>query len=154
MHHIFCKNSLNMTIKSDIDKTFDRVIWTYIQHMLHKFDVLTSFIHLLMKCVTITDIAIRFNNTRTFYFKPTKGLRQGDLLSHLLFIIVWKVSLPLFIMQFLMVWWTTYSLRYYKNPQTHIAFADDFTLFTKATPKVLQGIRNVISSFVICLSRI
>lgn len=45
------------------------------------------FISLIQKCISISQIAIRFNQQITSYFKTTRGLSQGDSLSPLLFII-------------------------------------------------------------------
>lgn len=35
-------------------------------------------------------------------------------------------------------WWVSYSLKQFNNPPTHLALADDFILFTKASPKEIN----------------
>lgn len=80
LHHIYNRKSTqNMALKLDIVKAFDRINWTYLEFMLQKFNFPASVISIIMKCVTTTSIAIRFNGSITSYFHPSRGLRQGDL---------------------------------------------------------------------------
>lgn len=81
-----------------------------------------------MKRFTTTFIAIRFNNTRTPYFKPTRGLRQCDPLSPLLFVICMEGFSVLINHAKQTGSWVPYSLKLCRNPPTHLAFVDDFIL--------------------------
>lgn len=82
MHQVYSKNSLlNMAM------AFDRVNWLYLKSMLHKFHFPVATINLLMKCVTTTTIAIHYNDSKTPYFKPSRGLYQEDPLYPLLFVL-------------------------------------------------------------------
>lgn len=45
------------------------------------------FKHLIYQCISNTSIAIRFNQTKTSYFYPSRGLCQGDPFSSLLFLL-------------------------------------------------------------------
>lgn len=41
-----------------------------------------------MKCVTSVTLCVKFNSEALDYFQPLRGLRQGDPVSHYLFILV------------------------------------------------------------------
>lgn len=115
--------------------------------MLHKFQFHSSIIHILMTCVTTTRTAIQFNNTRTPYFKPSRGLRQGDLLSLLFFVIYMECFTALINHAKQASWWVSYSLKQHINPSSYLAFGEDFILFTKATPQGIQGVKKKFSLF-------
>lgn len=38
--------------------------------------------------------------------------------------------------------WVSYSLKQYNNPLSHLGFADDDIIFTKASPIGMQGVKK------------
>lgn len=147
MHHIHSKNNFSMALKLDMTKAFNIVYQSYFKCMLHKFNFLASMINILMQCVTTTCIVIRFNNTRTHYFKPSRGLRQRNPLSPFLFVLCMEGLSALILQESQRGLRATYSLRYFRDPLVHLTLSDDFILVTKATTKGIQGIQHVISKF-------
>lgn len=77
----------NIAIKLKLSKAFNRVEWQFILAMLKKLEFPSSFIHLIHQCLHTTKIGVHFNQSTTSCFHPTRGLRQGELLSPLLFLI-------------------------------------------------------------------
>lgn len=78
---------INIAIKLGLSKSFDRVEWPFIFPMLKKLEFSSSFTHLIHQCLHTTKIVVLFNQSKTSYFYPTRGLRQEDPLSPLLFLI-------------------------------------------------------------------
>lgn len=68
----------NIDIKLDLSKAFDRVEWTYLLALLHKLQFPPALIQLISQCISTIKIAIHFNKSKTSYFSPTRGLKQGD----------------------------------------------------------------------------
>lgn len=83
-------------------------------------------------------------NMRGFLGK--RGVRQGDLLSHYLFVIFIEV-----LVQFLNQAAVGGVIKYHhlcaQISLTHIYFADDFLMFSEASSLSLQGIKSVMDWF-------
>lgn len=147
MHHVYNHHNLNMTLKLDMLKAFDCVNWCYLQLMLCKFHFSPMVINVLMKCVSTRSTTIHFNNARTSYFKPTRCLRQSDLVSPLLFVIQME-GFSAFIRTVLESgWWVPLSFTRFRNPPSPFASTNEFILFSKTTNKGLMGIQRVMGSF-------
>uniref|UniRef100_A0A2N9I0Z5 Reverse transcriptase domain-containing protein n=1 Tax=Fagus sylvatica TaxID=28930 RepID=A0A2N9I0Z5_FAGSY len=91
--------------------------------------------HMLNECVSFVSFSILINGGKTDYFKPSRGLRQGDPLSPYLFILCQEVLSRLIDRQF-----NSGAINGVKmNPSgpafTHVMYADDLMLFAKATSR-------------------
>lgn len=78
-------------MKIDIKKAFDTIEWTYLLHVLKCFgfnECFCSWIHTILQSA---KLSVSVNGKSTGFFNCTRGVRQGDPLSPLLFCIVEEV---------------------------------------------------------------
>jgi hypothetical protein len=72
-------------LKIDYEKAYDRFNWDFLEEMMSSRGVGSKCVSWVMKLVNNGSIAIRLNDRNSGFFKPGKGLRQGNPLSPLLF---------------------------------------------------------------------
>jgi hypothetical protein len=75
----------NLALKIDISKAFDTLEWPFLLTVLSKFgfnEVFCNWIHVILKSAFLS---VSINGKAHGYFNCTRGVRQGDPLSPLLF---------------------------------------------------------------------
>lgn len=76
-----------MALKIDLEKAFDRLNWDFIREVLFELGLPSSFVSLVMFCVTSPTMALLWQGSPSSTFSPSRGLRQGDSLFTFLFIL-------------------------------------------------------------------
>lgn len=99
-----------------------------------------------MHCVSLSTFSILWNGNKLPNFKPTHGLRQGDPLSPYLFILcIEKLSIA--INNAVLQWnWEPIHITN-SGPLSHLLFADDVLLFTKAKSSQFRFVSDLFDSF-------
>jgi len=88
IHSIWTKHLKCILLKIDLSKAFDRVSWLYIKMILIHIGFPLALINWIMACITSPTFSILINGSASHYFHSERGLRQGCLLSPLLFLLV------------------------------------------------------------------
>ena len=77
-----------MLLNLDLSKAFNKLSWQYIRKVLRAFGFREPWIRWIMSLISSTFFSILVNGYPSKNFMPTKGIRQGDILSPFLFVIM------------------------------------------------------------------
>ena len=108
-----------------------------------------QFTKWVMACVTSVQFTIHINGLMSTPFKGGKGLRQGDPLSPLLFVLTME-----YLSRLLRKARHEADFKFHphcsKLVLTHLMFADELILFSKAHPASLHHIMSALHKFHEC----
>lgn len=144
--HYNRKTTPRCLMKIDLKKAYNMVRWEFLEDVLKGYGFPMPFIQLIMMCVTTITFTIKVNGAGYGYFEGKGGLKQGDPMSLLLFVLVIEYlsrglnkmsELPDF--QFHPMC---------KNTKlTHLIIADDLMLFCKGNIQSIHRIMEVVNHF-------
>jgi hypothetical protein len=76
-----------MAVKLDISKAYDRVEWAFVESIMRKMGFSERWIALLMECICTVKYSVLIDGVPKGFIPPTRGIRQGDLLSPYVFLL-------------------------------------------------------------------
>jgi len=88
IHSLKTTRTLDMLIKLDLSKSFDRINWKYMRSLLEAFGFNSLRVSWIMRLTSSYFFSILVNGVPSQPFSPSIGIRQGDPLSHFLFVIL------------------------------------------------------------------
>ncbi|XP_059306387.1 uncharacterized protein LOC132057800 [Lycium ferocissimum] len=75
-------------IKVDIRKAYDLVEWEFVRQLLMEFGIPTRMVNWIIECVSTVSNSLLINGVLSPKLEAKKGLRQGDLMSPYLFVLI------------------------------------------------------------------
>ena len=82
---------LGVICKLDIEKAYDHVNWEALLDLLKRMGFGEKWCRWIRTCISTVQFSVLINGTPTDFFGSTRGLRQGDPLSPLLFLVMMEV---------------------------------------------------------------
>ncbi|GJR97187.1 RNA-directed DNA polymerase, eukaryota [Tanacetum coccineum] len=82
------KKKQSLVFKVDFEKAFDLVRWDYLDDIFRRFGFSEKWCYWIQSCLRSSRGSVIVNGSPTEEFQFHKGLKQGDPLSHFLFILV------------------------------------------------------------------
>nr|GEV50574.1 RNA-directed DNA polymerase, eukaryota [Tanacetum cinerariifolium] len=137
-----------MLFKVDFEKAFDSVSWKYLDYMLHKLGFGSRWRTWINNCLISARTSILINGSPTSEFSLKRGLRQGDHLSHFLFIIVMEglhMALNDGIASYMF-----HGVRIGSNIHlSHLFYADDVIILLDWNQNDMENITRILNIFYI-----
>ena len=77
--------------KLDIEKAYDHVNWEALLDLLKRMGFGVRWCRWICTCISTVQFSVLFNGSSADFFGSSRGLRQGGLLSLMLFLVMMKV---------------------------------------------------------------
>jgi hypothetical protein len=134
-------------IKVDLSKAYDKISWECIWRILCEIRLPTQLINLIMHSITSVETNVKWNGARGEFFKPQRGIRQGDPISPYLFVLCMDKLSHLIIHAVNSGKWRGIKAGREGPMVSHLMFADDLLLFGEATEKQMQCVLDNLNQF-------
>ncbi|KAI0496467.1 hypothetical protein KFK09_022784 [Dendrobium nobile] len=133
-----------LAIKIDMEQAYDSMGWQALRQALIHYNFPIKFRELLMQCVLDPKYCILINGKKTNWIQGKSGFRQGCPLSPYLFILCAQIlSEALHIHRC----GKGISITYNAPNVSHLFYADDFLIFSKAIVKEVKLVKKIVSKF-------
>ena len=139
-----------MAINLDMSKAYDRVKWPYLKVVMRKIGFNDKWIKLLMLCVTTVSYSILVNGEPKGLIHPSRGIRQGDLISQFLFLLCTEGLHGLINKAAAQDDIRGYSLCRNNLRLNRLLFAYDSLLFCRSTSQECQRILKILDTYEKC----
>ena len=130
-------------IKVDLQKAFDSINRELVYFIMHCMKFPPKWIEWIQACLSTPPFSVLVNGSPSGFFGSNKGIREGDHLSHYIFVMVmefWSIKMELAndsgrIQNFK----TQHALQI-----SHLLFADDMLVLCRANKDSLQGVNELL----------
>ncbi|XP_073037198.1 uncharacterized protein [Primulina eburnea] len=139
----------NVILKLDMAKAYDRVQWSFLLDVLRHYGFSEQVVSMISACISHCQFSVNINGSLTGFFGSTRGLRQGDPLSPLLFILGAEYlsrGLDRLYRQFP-------AIRYRSGcdlPISHLAYADDIIIFATGGTREMNNLMDFLHHYEKC----
>ena len=136
--------------KLDIEKAYDHMNWEALLNLLHKMGFGVKWCKWIRICISIVQFSVLINGSPADFFGSSRGLRQENLLSPMLFLIMMELFSRMLRRvegAGLIRGFKVEGRRGGGECVTHLLFADDTILFCDADVEQILHIRLLLLSF-------
>lgn len=147
IHEQKCRGDPGLIFKIDFEKAYDRVHWEFLYEVLEKKNFHSKLIGWIKKINEGGKVCININGKQGPFFKTSRGLRQEDPLSPILFNLVGdalsnilEIASAAGVLEGLVP-------HLIEGDLTHLQYADDTILFTKATEQNIIVLKFLLFCF-------
>jgi hypothetical protein len=136
--------------KLDLEKAYDHVNWDFLLYLLQRCGLGEKWRDWICFCISTVSFSILVNGTPSGFFNSSSGLRQGDLLSPLLFVVVmeaWSRMLTATLDQGNLTEFSVGAKESEALVVNHLLFADDTMIFCGAQEEQIRHLRCIFLYF-------
>ncbi|WJX67818.1 hypothetical protein P8452_52254 [Trifolium repens] len=134
-------------IKVDLAKAYDKISWEFIWRVLIEINLPEILVNVIMHGVTSVTTNVKWNGTRSDYFKPQRGIRQGDPLSPYLFVLCMDKLSHLILQAVDNGTWKGIRAGREGPMVSHLMFTDDLLLFGEASERQMRCVTDTLQLF-------
>uniref|UniRef100_A0A2N9IH31 Reverse transcriptase domain-containing protein n=1 Tax=Fagus sylvatica TaxID=28930 RepID=A0A2N9IH31_FAGSY len=95
--------------KLDVEKAYDHVNWKFLLYLLERCGFPLKWRRWISYCISTVRFSILINGSPEGFFGSSRGIRQGDSLSPLLFVLVMEALTHIFNLRLLFTWFESIS---------------------------------------------
>ncbi|CAH9084422.1 unnamed protein product [Cuscuta epithymum] len=137
----------NLIVKLDMAKAFDRVSWQFLSDILLKFGFSSHLVMIILNNLRATYLSVLINGSPHGFFKPNRGVKQGDPLSPFLFIIASEA----FSRGLKWLMENNKIKSYYMGNEgraiSHLGYADDLLIFLNGDSRSLLRFKEFLNNY-------
>lgn len=136
-----------LIFKIDFEKAFDRVKWDFVFDVFAAMNFGSRWITWIKNIFQSSRISVLVNGAPTGEFHPSRGLRQGDPLSPLIFNLVGESLSSLINIGVKKNIFSGIYLKGGIDNFTHLQYADDVILFIRDEDSSVIGVKRILQCF-------
>jgi hypothetical protein len=128
----------------DLEKAYDHANWEFLLYLLERSGFGEKWSAWIAFCISTVCYFVLINGAPSRFFSSTRGLRQGDPLSPLLFLLVMEALSKMMsatVDRDLLEGFTVGSRNVAELVVSHLLFADDTLIFCEANGEHLRNLR-------------
>jgi hypothetical protein len=136
--------------KLDLEKAYDHVNWKFLMYLMERCGFGAKWRNWIHFCISSVRFSMLINGTPCGFFPSSKGLRQGDSLSPLLFVLVMEAFSRLMdrvVARGYLEGFSVDNSNASGLKVSHMLFADDTLVFCGATWDQLSHLKGVLLYF-------
>jgi hypothetical protein len=136
--------------KLDLEKAHDHVNWKFLMFLMERCGFGVKWRNWIHFCISSVRFSVLINGTPCGFFPSSRGLRQGDSLSPLLFVLVMEALSRLMdraVVRGYLEGFSVDNANASSLKVSHMLFADDTLVFCGATRDQLQHLKGVLLCF-------
>lgn len=130
--------------KMDLEKAFDRVSWSFLEDILRKMGFKEKWLSWMKYCYGSPTFSILLNGSPFGNFTASRGLRQGDPLSPLLFVLAIEGLLRMIDKAADIGLFNGFSVKPGSPPISHLHYADDSVFFINPSWEELYNLMSIL----------
>jgi exonuclease III len=136
--------------KLDVEKAYDHVSWNFLLYMMERLGFGNKWRKWIYYCISTVRFSVLINGNPCGFFTSSRGLRQGDSLSPLLFVLVMEAFSRLMDRAVVRRYLEGFSVAHNNGSElkvSHLLFADDTLIFCGAERDQLVHLKGVLMCF-------
>ncbi|XP_058741622.1 uncharacterized protein LOC131614008 [Vicia villosa] len=134
-------------IKIDLTKAYDKLNWEFIWRTLVEIKLPDNMINFIVHGVSSVETNVNWNGNRVDFFRPCRGIRQGDPISPYLCVLCLDKLSHLIEHEVNIKSWRTMRLGTQGINISHLMFADDLLLFGEASENQMMCVKKILHDF-------